>query len=532
MFSGTYTGRVVRASSEPYDETFTGTLHSTSSIYDIDVSITCNAGYYEGNWVGKMTLNNDGEPYYVAPIVGTFNSGWYSFEEVTEEEVTSSFDAAVTCNYMMARWITDADSVPNVSLYNIPEYDITERNRNYHRCAMVSLGCCYQSNEVSSTPTEWGRVEGTSKYYLPPSDLSAERYLPIAQDLWSGTTSYWFGYHIALRYLENIGDREIKLKNAYPLWSCISVLLQQFSSVMFSGTATYSQFLYSSSNPVSGGYSETLFVTPKSNILNGDYTTPAQKAMTTLGKFLDMLRNVYQCYWFIDASNRLRIEHISWFKNGGSYSATPAIGIDLTEERVSRSLTPWAYGVNEYTYEKQEMPQRYQFEWMDDSTIPFMGEAIEILSPAVTEGKVEQVSIGDFVADLDYMMLNPSVFSQDGLALLAANGSGNSWYVGFYYVTLNGVRYALQNGYLAMIYLQPKYWTYDLPAKSVRINGTEYRLTQVSRRKQQKVTIPLGSSDPDLQKLVKTNIGNGEIRAVSIPLGSRVAEVTLNYDTE
>ena len=66
----------------------------------------------------------------------------------------------------------------------------------------------------------------------------------------------------------------------------------------------------------------------------------------------------------------------------------------------------------------------------------------------------------------------------------------------------------------------------------MKINGTEYELTQVSRRKQQKVTIPLGASDPDMQKLVKTNLGNGEIRALSVPLGSRVAEVTLNYDTE
>ena len=129
-------------------------------------------------------------------------------------------------------------------------------------------------------------------------------------------------------------------------------------------------------------------------------------------------------------------------------------------------------------------------------------------------------------------MLNPSVFSQDGLALLAASGSGNSWEVDFYYVTLNGVQYALQNGYLAMIYLQLQYWTYDLPAKSVRINGTTYELTEVSRRKQQKVTIPVGGDDPEMQKLVKTNIGNGEIRALSVPLGSRVAEVTLIDDTE
>lgn len=46
-FSGTYTGRVVRTSYGSEDETFTGTLHSSSYQYDIDISMTCNTGYYE-----------------------------------------------------------------------------------------------------------------------------------------------------------------------------------------------------------------------------------------------------------------------------------------------------------------------------------------------------------------------------------------------------------------------------------------------------------------------------------------------------
>ena len=178
------------------------------------------------------------------------------------------------------------------------------------------------------------------------------------------------------------------------------------------------------------------------------------------------------------------------------------------------------------------MPQRYQFEWMDDERIPFKGEAIEILSPAVTEGKVESVSVGNFSSDIDYMLLNPSVFSQDGFALIGATGSGNSWAVPFLSYVQQGITTTLQNGFLAYVHLQPYYWAYDLPAKSVKINGIVYSLSYVSRRKQQRVTIPLGASDPDFVKLVKTNIGNGEIRAVSIPLSSRVAQVTLNYDTE
>lgn len=384
---------------------------------------------------------------------------------------------------------------------------------------------------VYDTP-QYFPVNGDGEYYAPPASLANEWYRPIAQSNWVNGTSYWFNYLTVFQYLETQGMTSYLLRNAYPLWSCLSVILSAMgSSVTFGGTSAYSEFLYSASNPLSG---ETikLFVTPKSNILAGDYTVPAQKAMTTLGQFLDMLRNVYQLYWFIDSSNRLRIEHISWFKNGGSYSGSPSIGVDLTETVEKRNNTPWAYGVNEYTYEKEEMPQRYQFEWMDDERLPFKGDAIEILSPAVSDGKVESVSVGSFSSDIDYMLLNPSVFSQDGFALIGATGSGNSWSVPFLSYVQQGITTTLQNGYLAYVHLQPYYWVYDLPAKIAKINGIVYSLAYVSRRKQQRVIVPLGESDLDLLSLIKTNIGNGEIRAVSIPLTSRVAQVTLNYDTE
>lgn len=425
-----------------------------------------------------------------------------------ERYIRNSYRIGDQCVVWFAQDVTDMNALPNSLLINGNQIDLTD----------------YE--------TQYFPINGDGVYYAEPTHAADEWYRPIAQSNWKNGTSYWFNYVLVFQYLEQQGMTSYLLRNAYPLWSCISVLLSATgSSVTFQGTSAYSEFLYSERNPLSGELVK-LFVTPKSNILAGDYSVPAQKAMTTLGQFLDMLRNVYQLYWFIDADNRLRIEHIRWFKNGGSYSGSPTVGIDLTELLEKRNATAWAYGVNEYTYEKEEMPQRYQFEWMDDERIPFKGEAIEILSPAVTEGKVESVSVGNFSSDIDYMLLNPSVFSQDGFALIGATGSGNSWSVPFITYTQAGVRITLQNGYLSFFNLQPTYWVYDLPAKTAKINGIVYSLSYVSRSKQQRVTIPLGASDPDFLKLVKTNMGDGEIRAVSIPLSSRVAQVTLNYDTE
>lgn len=538
-YRGVYSGRVVRTGFhtegtnlyEDYDLVMENVNGVTDYYVQYDLSV--RTGYYEDYWYGTIKIKRRAGGTTVTEAAHqfmgqTFNTGWYRFDGSV-----GRIQVYIENIFMMARWLTDAESVEGITLYELPVDDIAGENKNYHRAAQVSVGCCYVSNEVSAVPNEYGIAEDTGTYYFaPPSSLLGEWYMPIAQSAWDNRVSYWFAYHSVFQLLEQKGVAAYTLRNAYPLWSCLSVLLAATgSSVTFAGTDSYSQFLYASSNPLSG---ETvkLFVTPKSNILAGDYSVPAQKAMTTLGQFLDMLRNVYQLYWFIDSDNRLRIEHIRWFKNGGSYSSNSTIGIDLTELLEKRNATAWAYGVNEYTYEKEEMPQRYQFSWMDDERIPFKGEAIEILSPAVSEGKVESVSVGSFSSDIDYMLLNPSVFSQDGFALIGATGSGNSWSVPFITYTQAGVRITLQNGYLSFFNLQPTYWVYDLPAKTAKINGIVYSLAYVSRRKQQRVTIPLGASDPDFLKLVKTNMGDGEIRAVSIPLSSRVAQFTLNYDTE
>lgn len=668
--SGTYSGKLLKTGThmdsgtvyEDYDAVLENDAGATD--YYFNISMDVRTAYYEDWWFGTIDLRRragDTSVSYASKLLSseTFNTGFY---KLTGDATVNVWIENI---FIMARWLTDAESVSGITLYDLRDDDIAGENRNYHKVAPVQADCCVSTTNTSTTPTEYGLVydyrefnvtefqgwmtgSGTSTvqetnprsmyinikpndtiyikgsalyssiycfctdaffptennqsysicsgysrtaislnmettvtapsdasylylglilrsedhtpqivkvngneidltnttdtqyfpingdglYYAEPTHLPDEWFRPIAQSNWMNGTSYWFNYVTVFQYLETQGMVSYLLRNAYPLWGCLSVLLSAAgSSVTFDGTSAYSEFLYSSSNPLSGETAK-LFVTPKSNILAGDYSMPAQKAMTTLGQFLDMLRNVYQCYWFIDSDNRLRIEHISWFKNGGSYSGSPTIGIDLTETVERRNGTPWAYGVNEYTYEKEEMPQRYQFEWMDDERIPFKGDAIEILSPAVSDGKVESVSVGNFSSDIDYMLLNPSVFSQDGFALIGATGSGNIWSVPFITYNRDGVTTTLQNGYLSFYYLQPTYWVYDLPAKTAKINGIVYSLAYVSRRKQQRVTVPLGASEPDFLKLVKTNIGNGEIRAVSIPLTSRVAQVTLNYDTE
>ena len=235
--------------------------------------------------------------------------------------------------------------------------------------------------------------------------------------------------------------------------------------------------------------------------------------------FRSMLRNTFQLYWHIE-DNKLRIEHISWYRNGGTYAGNPVVGYDLTTLENVRNGKKWAFGTSEYTFDKEDMPERYQFKWADDVTEPFEGQPIQVVSKYVQPGKIEEINIGGFSSDIDLMLLNPEQFNQEGFALLAATQGADGMELPFVRRDVDNVTYYLQNGLVAMVNLQPQYWLYNMPARDLRVNGVNVWAYGIQRRKSQTLTFPVGDDDPDLLQLVKTYIGNGQYEKLSISLAS------------
>lgn len=329
-------------------------------------------------------------------------------------DVTIEFDDAE----ILARYICDVEMINNLPTYELPTDDFVFNNRNYHRVRVyeneeaISVG-----NRLTSTPTKWGIFQPGS-YYLEPESVSGEEYFPIAKTYWS-RFSLWFNFLEIDQSYEEASRKRIKLKNAYPLYSAIKVLLRQFApNITHSGSIAYSRFLYGE-NPLT---SDEIywFITPKSNILVGEYDQPAQKAPVTLREILDMLRDCFRCYWFIE-DGKFRIEHIIYFMQGGNYAPIPsAIQRDLTVEKVMRNGKEWSYCTSKYSFDKVQMPERYEFGWMDVATKYFDGFPIDITSNYVDKGNIRKVSVQSFSSDVDYLMLEPSGASNDGFALLGA----------------------------------------------------------------------------------------------------------------
>lgn len=319
---------------------------------------------------------------------------------------------------VFGRIITDAPEILGYPTFTLPTDDITPDNRNYNRVlGYASSNSVYFSTRLSNTPTQWGIYE-PGIYYDQPALYWNPELFPVARNSW-GKVSIWFTYTLEDFMLEESGRAAFTIRDAYPLASVISVLLGQIApGVTHEESTDYSEFLYGT-NPLTE-ITQKLLITPKSNVISSGYDQPAQKAPITLRNVTDMLRDCFRCYWFIDSTGRFRIEHIKYFMNGGTYTGTPTVGIDLTAEKVTRNSKEWAFARNQYQFDKPEMAARYQFGWADDVTQLFEGYPIDIVSKYVNPDNIEDITVSRFTSDIDYILLNPNAISKDGFVLLAA----------------------------------------------------------------------------------------------------------------
>lgn len=402
-----------------------GTTEFTASEYKLVYLYGAGSGGSTYRWtivrvsdntaLWQYVINNQFPPSYFTQITLTPVSG-----SGATGNVTLSFrDIPV-----YSRFVCDTPTIviggSTLNTSEIPADDIVENNRNYR----YVIGYYFPdtiifSTVLVSTPTQWGLYQ-PGQYYFNPADnpiAGLGEAFPVARNAW-GIVSIWFVFSFVDWIVESSARQSFTIRHAYPISSVISVLLAKIApGITHAGTTDYSQFLYGQ-NLID--ITQTLLITPKSNLVTAGYDQPAQKAPITLKNVLDMLRDCFRCYWFIDDQNRFRVEHIQYFRNGGAYSGSPVVGIDLTTQKVPRNGKEWAFARNQYKFDKPEMAARYQFGWMDDVTQLFEGYPIDIISKYVNPDNVEQIDVSKFTSDIDYILLNPGEISKDGFVLLAA----------------------------------------------------------------------------------------------------------------
>lgn len=571
-----------------------------------------------------------------------YENGSYLFD------LLASSNVSVHIHLVYMRYLLDISTIQGLSTYDIPTDDILSNNLNYLKCIGYGVtGVVVLNSRAQVLPTKYGRND-YNLYFVEPYSFYGDKFYPLSRSSWINA-SVWFNFSTFDNVMEKSGRKEYVLKDCYLIQDAIKALLAQIApELTHAGTSDYSQFLYADLNPIT--YSKfSVMITQKSNVLHGEYDKAAQKAMIQFNELMNMLRDCFQCYWFIDGG-KFRIEHISWFKRGGAYSGATLYNVDLTQYLQPKNQKPWEYGKSKIEYDKDTMSQYFEFSWMDDKlSEAFNGFPIEMISNYVNKGKKESITIGKFSPDIDMMLSSPSEISQDGFALFAAVGSDaipeypsygslvtsttsggysapkldlrasmagttaklnvtlsgdnnaggrlvaivfyngstsilesptftlpialpgqpfntysktinvsipvsatsfgfkvvagqvdmvvNSFMVNdkyelpFIYRSVDNADLYLQNGLCSWIYLHPNFWSSNLPAKHIKMNGKDTYVTEINRGKKQTISYP-STNDPDPMKLIKTSIGDGQIEKISVNLSSRMNKITLKYDTE
>ena len=408
------------AGDERFTPTTPGTTDFPGSVYTLRYYFVVGSGGYTQRW--QILRNSDSTVMWEwantgggMPVIQDLPVT-VTLTPVSGTGATGNVTLYVHDMPVYSRFVLDTPQISGLDTYPIPADDIVENNRNYTRVIGYYFpDTIYFSTSLTSTPNQWGLYQ-PGQYYQPPYLYWSPELFPVARNAW-GRVSIWFTFSAFDWIVEESGRQSFTIRHAYPLASVISVLLAKIApGITHAGTTDYSQFLYGQ-NLI--GITQTLLITPKSNLVTAGYDQPAQKAPITLKNVTDMLRDCFRCYWFVDEQNRFRVEHIQYFRNGGSYSGSPVVGIDLTTQQVPRNGKAWAFARDQYKFDKPAMAARYQFGWMDDVTQLFDGYPIDIISKYVNPDNIEQIDVSRFTSDIDYILLNPGAVSKDGFVLMA-----------------------------------------------------------------------------------------------------------------
>lgn len=512
-----------------------------------DPGHTCKMELVDGSstwYLMRLYRNSDGALLYQSEnkfAVSDPNNIYIGRDDIKMVNVNNSSDTFTIESpfvyHIYRRLLCDVDTVEDSegikNTYNLPSDDFVTDNRNYKKCIGLSGGMFFCTSRAVDEPTRYG-LNDYNQYFTNefiPSSTGIGRPLPISRNSWANA-SLWYVYDSYYSLFEQRLRKQYTLKDSYSIAAAIKALLKEIDpTLQHEATAEYSRFLYDTTVPISMNRFY-VYITQKTNILKGEYDQPAQKAEISLEELMKMLRDCFRCYWYIE-DNKFKIEHISFFMRGGSYSYNNSVQLDFTELTDQFNKKPSAYFQSEIEYDKSDLNQRYEFGWMDDVTDLFGGLTVDVKSNYIQKDKNEEINISQFSSDVDYMLFNPSNFSDDGFALLCPIKNGSSLELPIIETQLvdeNGDTYnaVIQNFYAAWAYLI-RFYMYDMPAEDVECNVlNDLYVSGVKMCMKHTIEFPI-EEDLDELQLIKTTIGNGKIDEISVNVNTRHAKVRLLY---
>lgn len=274
-------------------------------------------------------------------------------------------------------------------------------------------------------------IPDSDHLYFAPPDTTYD-WIPLAEDNWN-FASLWYRItpSTANGLLDSAKVGTHRWGHCWTVGVCVKYLLEKISggTVKFAEATSYSQFLYGNPNPVEGHEPFEWLVTQKSNVMSPT-ATGASRCVVRLSWFLELLRNAFNCYWWLEKLNdgtyNFRVEHVEYFRRGGSYTGTMSYQTNVSKVadvvgsstrmplqpkrnfmRAGSPVKTYADSTNKYTYNLDGMVERYTFAWQgagggDD----FKGHPMLFKAGWVEKGSSENHEVDNIFADLPWLTLN------------------------------------------------------------------------------------------------------------------------------
>ncbi len=266
-----------------------------------------------------------------------------------------------------------------------------------------------------------------------------------------------------------------------------------------------------------------LMLAQKSDIIDPSASNPATRGIITFEEITQMLREIFEVYWFIDGDS-LRFEHYSYFNR----NANP--DFDLT----STDLKKWIIGKNAYTYEKSKMPKFERYKWSEAQTTDFVGYEISYDSSCVNQDPKSNIVThlpGNITTDLIYINSDPDQISKLGFVLIANDLVGSTYVVASEAGRISGL--IKPNMHLSWANLHYNYHRHGRVLIQGNMNNQLTMFISTKRtKKQDKIPFPF-CCDAELNPLtdlITTYLGNGEIDAMSLNLKTNMMTADLLHD--
>lgn len=422
------------------------------------------------------------------------------------------------------------------SLFNGSMSDVHLFRPMPYKYSYLNFKC---SSDMQHTDSGLGAKDPNTYYTYKNKQSSyiSQHFIPIGQYFWSGVSFYatlptnfidviepWYNL-VQQHHFMTVGAAIVKiLQNVAP-------------NIKFAETQEYSKTLYEQNIFMPTGNisvpKPNIYLTHVSNIQAGIFQFEAQHVELTLKKILDMLRDAFQIYYYLDDAGKLHLEHISWFYGVGQ-SNNVQYDTQALKDEYTKILLDYGHGEiksnDSYLYSAITMTAD-----SEDALELFKPLKITCLDEHCTLQDDKNVALNDFKTDIDYMYASASERT-DGIALILPVKDKMQGIPTLSYTQknrcdikgLNESQYTVwPTNYKASSYELLQYYRWNFA--SLLVDHCSFTPIANSRYLEQEIRVPV-DEDLDMIKLIHTRFGNGFIMSYKIDIDSRFATIKLLHD--